>query len=155
MGLVAASLQSSLGSIFMKMNPDPITVGMQVANSYMQYLMQGMNAGGGNVLVVPQTPSAGQDIGKTFKSYLSNVAVASQLCNAFTKMASSTQSLFQASIVVVPAPLLPKLIKLFLDYPRTSKMFSDGLGDALDQWTKTFIVSGTAPGPSPFSGPLS
>jgi hypothetical protein len=57
---------------------------------------------------------------------------------------------------VTPSHISP-LIKLFSSPQASGMSFSKELAGILDDWTKTWVVSGLIPGapPIPFSGPLS
>jgi hypothetical protein len=158
MGLVAASLKSDLLSIYSVFNPDPITVGVKTADAYKNYVTQGMNAGGFPVSAIPAIVSAGQAIGNIYKDQLpSGAVVGTKIATEFNNAATSIMSANQLSIVATPAALIPKLISLYSTYSTSGAEFANKLGDALDQWTKTFVVSGLIPAvpPIPFSGPLS
>ena len=157
MALVKAVLFAELMGTFSTHSPDPMKPGKDIAKAFKNYLMMGQNAGGFPASNVIDAPT-GMQIGQTFASQLpAGAAIGGQIASALTSMATTFLSGQQIGPpVVVPSHISP-LIQLFSAHQASGMSFSKELAGILDDWTKTWTVSGLIPGapPVPFSGPLS
>jgi hypothetical protein len=157
MALVKATLFSELMGTFSTHSPDPMTPGKAIAKAFANYLKMGQNAGGfptSNVIDVP----TGMLIGQVYASQLpSGAAIGSQIASALTQMAATYLSTNQIGPPAVTPSHTAALIQLFSSPQASGVSFSKELAGILDDWTKTWVVSGLIPGapPIPFSGPLS
>jgi len=157
MALVKATMMMELSGTFASTNPDPMKPGKDIAKAFKNYLQGGMNAGGfptANVI----DASAGMAIGGVFAQKLPvGAAIGSQIATALTTMALTYMSGQQIGPPVAPPSHTPGLIQLFSGPKNTGMEFAKELAGILDDWTKTWMVSGLIPGapPVPFSGPLS
>ena len=157
MALVKATMMMELSGTFASTNPDPMKPGKDIAKAFKNYLQGGMNAGGfptANVI----DASAGMAIGGVFAQKLPvGAAIGSQIATALTTMALTYLSGQQIGPPVAPPSHTPGLIQLFSGPKNTGMDFAKELAGILDDWTKTWVVSGLIPGapPVPFSGPLS
>ncbi len=157
MALVKATLVAELGGYFATHAPDPMKPGKNIAKAFKNYLLMGQNAGGFPASNVVDAPT-GMGIGAVFAQQLPvGAAIGSQISSQLSTMALTFLSAQQIGPPVAAPTHMPGLIKLFSG-PQPSPMnFAKELGDILDTWTKTWVVSGLIPGapPVPFSGPLS
>ena len=157
MALVKAVMMMEMAGTFAGTNPDPMKPGKDIAKAFKNYLQGGMNAGGfptANVI----DASAGMAIGGVFAQKLPvGAAIGSQIATALTTMALTYMSGQQIGPPVAPPSHTPGLIQLFSGPKNTGMEFAKELAGILDDWTKTWMVSGLITGapPVPFSGPLS
>ena len=157
MALVKAVMMMELAASFASTNPDPMKPGKDIAKAFANYLKMGMNAGGFPTSNVIDAPT-GMAIGGVFASQLPvGAAIGSQIATALTTMALTYLSGQQIGPPVAPPSHTPGLIQLFSGPKNTGMEFAKELAGILDDWTKTWVVSGLIPGapPVPFSGPLS
>ena len=157
MALVKAVMMMELAASFASTNPDPMKPGKDIAKAFANYLKMGMNAGGFPTSNVIDAPT-GMAIGGVFASQLPvGAAIGSQIATALTTMALTYLSGQQIGPPVAPPSHTPGLIQLFSGPKNTGMDFAKELAGILDDWTKTWVVSGLIPGapPVPFSGPLS
>jgi len=157
MALVKAVMMMELAGTFAASNPDPMKPGKDIAKAFANYLKMGMNAGGFPTSNVVDAPT-GMAIGGVFASQLPvGAAIGSQIATALTTMALTYLSGQQIGPPVAPPSHTPGLIQLFSGPKNTGMEFAKELSGILDDWTKTWVVSGLIPGspPIPFSGPLS
>ena len=157
MALVKVTLFSELLGTFVSHSPDPMKPGKDIAKSFANYLKMGQNAGGFPTTNVIDTPT-GMTIGQVFASQLpSGAAIGSQIASALTSMAATYLSTNQIGPPAVTPSHTSALIQLFSGPQASGMTFSKELAGILDDWTKTWVVSGLIPGapPIPFSGPLS
>ena len=157
MALVKAVMMMELAGTFASTNPDPMKPGKDIAKAFKNYLKMGMNAGGFPTSNVIDAPT-GMAIGGVFASQLPvGAAIGSQIATALTTMALTYLSGQQIGPPVAPPSHTPGLIQLFSGPKTTGMEFAKELSGILDDWTKTWVVSGLIPGapPIPFSGPLS
>jgi len=157
MALVKAVMMMELAGTFASTNPDPMKPGKDIAKAFKNYLKMGMNAGGFPTSNVIDAPT-GMAIGGVFASQLPvGAAIGSQIATALTTMALTYLSGQQIGPPVAPPSHTPGLIQLFSGPKNTGMEFAKELSGILDDWTKTWVVSGLIPGspPIPFSGPLS
>ena len=157
MALVKAAMFGELLGVFGTHNEDPLKPGKDIAKAFKNYLLMGQNAGGfpsSNVMDIP----TGMTIGQVFLSQLpSGAPIGSQISSALTSMAATYMSMNQIGPPAVTPSHTGPLIKLFSSPQASGMSFSKELAGILDDWTKTWVVSGLIPGapPIPFSGPLS
>ena len=157
MALVKATMMMELAGKFALPAPNPMKPGKDIAKAFANYLKMGMNAGGfptSNVVAAP----TGMTIGGVFAQQLPvGAAIGSQIATALTTMALTYLSGQQIGPPVAPPSHTPGLIQLFSGPKNTGMEFAKELAGILDDWTKTWVVSGLIPGapPVPFSGPLS
>ena len=157
MALVKATMMMELAGTFASTNSDPMKPGKDIAKAFKNYLQGGMNAGGFPTANVIDAPT-GMAIGGVFAQKLPvGAAIGSQIATALTTMALTYLSGQQIGPPVAPPSHTPGLIQLFSGPKNTGMEFAKELAGILDDWTKTWIVSGLIPGapPVPFSGPLS
>ena len=157
MALVKATMMMELSGTFASTNPDPMKPGKDIAKAFKNYLQGGMNAGGFPTSNVIDAPT-GMAIGGVFAQKLPvGAAIGSQIATALTTMALTYMSGQQIGPPVAPPSHTPGLIQLFSGPKNTGMEFAKELAGILDDWTKTWMVSGLIPGapPVPFSGPLS
>jgi len=157
MALVKAVMMMELAASFASTNPDPMKPGKDIAKAFKNYLKMGMNAGGFPTSNVIDAPT-GMTIGGVFAQQLPvGAAIGSQIATALTTMALTYLSGQQIGPPVAPPSHTPGLIQLFSGPKNTGMEFAKELAGILDDWTKTWVVSGLIPGapPVPFSGPLS
>ena len=157
MALVKAVMMMEMAGTFAGTNPDPMKPGKDIAKAFKNYLQGGMNAGGFPTSNVIDAPT-GMAIGGVFAQKLPvGAAIGSQIATALTTMALTYMSGQQIGPPVAPPSHTPGLIQLFSGPKNTGMEFAKELAGILDDWTKTWIVSGLIPGapPVPFSGPLS
>ena len=157
MALVKATMMMELAGAFAAPAADPIKPGKDIAKAFANYLKMGMNAGGFPTANVVDAPT-GMAIGGVFASQLPvGAAIGSQIATALTTMALTYMSGQQIGPPVAPPSHTPGLIQLFSGPKNTGMEFAKELAGILDDWTKTWMVSGLIPGapPVPFSGPLS
>jgi len=157
MALVKATMMMELSGTFASTNPDPMKPGKDIAKAFKNYLQGGMNAGGFPTSNVIDAPT-GMAIGGVFAQKLPvGAAIGSQIATALTTMALTYLSGQQIGPPVAPPSHTPGLIQLFSGPKNTGMDFAKELAGILDDWTKTWVVSGLIPGapPVPFSGPLS
>ena len=157
MALVKAVMMMELAGTFASTNPDPMKPGKDIAKAFANYLKMGMNAGGFPTSNVIDAPT-GMTIGGVFAQQLPvGAAIGSQIATALTTMALTYLSGQQIGPPVAPPSHTPGLIQLFSGPKNTGMEFAKELSGILDDWTKTWVVSGLIPGapPVPFSGPLS
>jgi len=157
MALVKATMMMELSGTFASTNPDPMKPGKDIAKAFKNYLQGGMNAGGFPTANVIDAPT-GMAIGGVFAQKLPvGAAIGSQIATALTTMALTYLSGQQIGPPVAPPSHTPGLIQLFSGPKNTGMDFAKELAGILDDWTKTWVVSGLIPGapPVPFSGPLS
>ncbi len=157
MALVKAVMMMELAGTFAGTNPDPMKPGKDIAKAFKNYLQGGMNAGGFPTSNVIDAPT-GMAIGGVFAQKLPvGAAIGSQIATALTTMALTYMSGQQIGPPVAPPSHTPGLIQLFSGPKNTGMEFAKELAGILDDWTKTWMVSGLIPGapPVPFSGPLS
>ena len=157
MALVKATLFGELMGTFATHSPDPMKPGKDIAKSFANYLKMGQNAGGFPTTNVIDTPT-GMTIGQVFASQLpGGAAIGAQIASALTSMAATYMSMNQIGPPAVTPSHTGPLIKLFSSPQASGMSFSKELAGILDDWTKTWVVSGLIPGapPIPFSGPLS
>ena len=157
MALVKATMVMELAGTFASTNADPMKPGKDIAKAFKNYLQGGMNAGGFPTANVIDAPT-GMAIGGVFAQKLPvGAAIGSQIATALTTMALTYQSGQQIGPPVAPPSHTPGLIQLFSGPKNTGMDFAKELAGILDDWTKTWVVSGLIPGapPVPFSGPLS
>ena len=157
MALVKATMMMELSGTFASTNPDPMKPGKDIAKAFKNYLQGGMNAGGFPTSNVIDAPT-GMAIGGVFAQKLPvGAAIGSQIATALTTMALTYLSGQQIGPPVAPPSHTPGLIQLFSGPKNTGMEFAKELAGILDDWTKTWVVSGLIPGapPVPFSGPLS
>ena len=157
MALVKAVMMMELAGTFAGTNPDPMKPGKDIAKAFKNYLQGGMNAGGFPTSNVVDAPT-GMTIGGVFAQQLPvGAAIGSQIATALTTMALTYLSGQQIGPPVAPPSHTPGLIQLFSGPKNTGMEFAKELAGILDDWTKTWMVSGLIPGapPVPFSGPLS
>jgi hypothetical protein len=157
MALVKATMMMELSGTFASTNPDPMKPGKDIAKAFKNYLQGGMNAGGFPTANVIDAPT-GMAIGGVFAQKLPvGAAIGSQIATALTTMALTYMSGQQIGPPVAPPSHTPGLIQLFSGPKNTGMEFAKELAGILDDWTKTWMVSGLIPGapPVPFSGPLS
>ena len=157
MALVKATMMMELAAAFAAPAADPMKPGKDIAKAFKNYLMMGMNTGGFPTANVVDAPT-GMAIGGVFASQLPvGAAIGSQIATALTTMALTYLSGQQIGPPVAPPSHTPGLIQLFSGPKNTGMEFAKELAGILDDWTKTWVVSGLIPGapPVPFSGPLS
>ena len=157
MALVKAVMMMELAGTFASTNPDPMKPGKDIAKAFKNYLKMGMNAGGFPTSNVVDAPT-GMTIGGVFAQQLPvGAAIGSQIATALTTMSLTYLSGQQIGPPVAPPSHTPGLIQLFSGPKNTGMEFAKELSGILDDWTKTWVVSGLIPGapPVPFSGPLS
>ena len=157
MALIKSTLQMELMGYFAGYASDPMKPGKDIAKAYKNYLLMGMNAGGFPASNVVDAPT-GMTIGGVFAQQLPvGAAIGSQIATALTTMALTYLSGQQIGPPVAPPSHTPGLIQLFSGPKNTGMDFAKELAGILDDWTKTWVVSGLIPGapPVPFSGPLS
>ena len=157
MALVKATMMMELAGAFAAPAADPMKPGKDIAKAFKNYLMMGMNTGGFPTANVVDAPT-GMAIGGVFASQLPvGAAIGSQIATALTTMALTYLSGQQIGPPVAPPSHTPGLIQLFSGPKNTGMEFAKELAGILDDWTKTWVVSGLIPGapPVPFSGPLS
>ena len=157
MALVKAVMMMEMAGTFAGTNPDPMKPGKDIAKAFKNYLQGGMNAGGFPTSNVIDAPT-GMAIGGVFAQKLPvGAAIGSQIATALTTMALTYMSGQQIGPPVAPPSHTPGLIQLFSGPKNTGMDFAKELAGILDDWTKTWVVSGMIPGapPIPFSGPLS
>ena len=157
MALVKAVMMMELAASFASTNPDPMKPGKDIAKAFKNYLQGGMNAGGFPTSNVVDAPT-GMTIGGVFAQQLPvGASIGSQIATALTTMALTYLSGQQIGPPVAPPSHTPGLIQLFSGPKNTGMEFAKELAGILDDWTKTWVVSGLIPGapPVPFSGPLS
>ena len=157
MALVKASMFSELMGTFSTHSPDPMKPGKDIAKAFAKYLKMGQNAGGFPTTNVIDTP-AGMTIGQVFASQLpGGAAIGAQIASALTSMAATYLSTNQIGPPAVSPSHTSPLIELYSGPQPSGMSFSKELAGILDDWTKTWVVSGLIPGapPIPFSGPLS
>ena len=157
MALIKSTLQMELAGYFAKPAPNPMKPGKDIAKAFKNYLQGGMNAGGFPTSNVIDAPT-GMTIGGVFAQKLPvGAAIGSQIATALTTMALTYLSGQQIGPPVAPPSHTPGLIQLFSGPKNTGMEFAKELAGILDDWTKTWVVSGLIPGapPVPFSGPLS
>ena len=157
MALVKATMMMELSGTFASTNPDPMKPGKDIAKAFKNYLQGGMNAGGFPTSNVIDAPT-GMAIGGVFAQKLPvGAAIGSQIATALTTMALTYLSGQQIGPPVAPPSHTHGLIQLFSGPKNTGMEFAKELAGILDDWTKTWMVSGLIPGapPVPFSGPLS
>jgi len=150
-------MMMELSGTFASTNPDPMKPGKDIAKAFKNYLQGGMNAGGFPTANVIDAPT-GMAIGGVFAQKLPvGAAIGSQIATALTTMALTYLSGQQIGPPVAPPSHTPGLIQLFSGPKNTGMDFAKELAGILDDWTKTWVVSGLIPGapPVPFSGPLS
>jgi len=157
MALVKAAMFGELLGVFSTHNADPLKPGKDIAKAFKNYLLMGQNAGGfpaSNVVDIP----AGMTIGQVFISQLpSGAPIGSQIASALTSMAATFMSANQIGPPAVTPSHTAPLIKLFSSPQPSGMGFAKELSSILDDWAKTWVVSGLIPAtpPIPFSGPLS
>ncbi len=157
MALVKATMMMELAGVFAASNPDPMKPGQDIAKAFKNYLMMGMNAGGFPASNVVDA-GAGAGIGGVFAQQLPvGAAIGSQIATQLSTMALTFLSGQQIGPPVVAPSHMPQLIQLFSGHQPSGMNFAKELAGILDDWTKTWVVSGLIPGapPVPFSGPLS
>ena len=157
MALIKATMMMELAGAFAAPAADPMKPGKDIAKAFKNYLQGGMNAGGFPTSNVIDAPT-GMTIGGVFAQQLPvGAAIGSQIATALTTMALTYLSGQQIGPPVAPPSHTPGLIQLFSGPKNTGMEFAKELAGILDDWTKTWVVSGLIPGapPVPFSGPLS
>jgi hypothetical protein len=157
MALVKATMMMELAGVFAGSNPDPMKPGQDIAKAFKNYLMMGMNAGGFPASNVVDA-GAGAGIGGVFAQQLPvGAAIGSQIATQLSTMALTFLSGQQIGPPVTAPTHLPGLIQLFSGHQPSGMNFAKELAGILDDWTKTWVVSGMIPGapPIPFTGPLS
>jgi|TARA_Y100000034_G_scaffold42282_1_gene51834 hypothetical protein len=157
MALVKATMMMELAGTFASTNPTALKPGQDIAKAFKNYLMMGMNAGGFPTSNVVDA-GAGAGIGGVFAQQLPvGAAIGSQIATQLSTMALTYLSGQQIGPPITAPTHLPGLIQLFSGPKNTGMEFAKELAGILDDWTKTWIVSGMIPGapPIPFSGPLS
>ena len=158
MALIKATLMMELAGYFATYASDPMKPGKDIAKSYKNYLLMGMNTGGFPASAVTGAQPAGIGMGGVFAQQLPvGAAIGTQIASQLTTMALTFLSGQQIGPPVVAPSHTPQLIQLFSGPQPTSLQFAKELAGILDTWTKTWVVSGLIPGspPIPFSGPLS
>ena len=157
MALAKPALFSELMGTFGSHQPDPMTPGKNIAKAFANYLKMGQNAGGFPTTNVVDAPT-GVQIGQVYAQQLpAGASIGSQIASALTQMATTYMSTHQIGPPVAPPSHTSALIQLFSSPQASGVSFSKELAGILDDWTKTWTVSGLIPGspPIPFSGPLS
>ena len=158
MPLVKATLMMELAGYFAAYAPDPMKPGKDIAKAYKNYLLMAMNAGGFPASAVTAAQPTGMGIGGVFAQQLPvGAAIGTQIATQLTTMALSFMSGQQIGPPIASPAHTPGLIQLFSGPQPSPMMFAKELSGILDDWTKTWVVSGLIPGapPVPFSGPLS
>ena len=158
MALVKATMMMELAGTFASTNSDAMKPGKDIANAYEKYLKMGMNAGGFPAAAVGTTSAAGQAIGGVFAMKLPvGASIGTLIGSHLLSMALTFTSTNQIGPPVAAPSHTPQLIQLFSGPKNTGMDFAKELAGILDDWTKTWVVSGLIPGapPVPFSGPLS
>ena len=157
MSLVRSMLQNELGSHFAKNPASGIPQGQNIAKAYKNYLQSAQNTGGFPFSTVMTEPF-GINMGQIFEGKLpAGMTIGQALAAQMTNMALTFMSGQQIGPPVTPPSHLPQLMNLFNAYAPSPMQFGRALGGIMDDWTKTWVVSGLIPGtpPVPFSGPLS
>ena len=158
MALVKAIMTMKLATDFALFPSSPDPQGKSIAESFEKYLKMGMNAGGFPASAVGTTAAAGKAIGGVFAMQLPVGALIGTLIGShLLSMALTFQSGQQIGPPVAAPSHTPQLIQLFSGPQPSAMQFAKELSGILDDWTKTWVVSGLIPGapPVPFSGPLS
>ena len=157
MALIRSMLQNELGMHFAKNPLSGIPQGQNIAKSFKNYLSSAQNMGGFPFSTVMTEPF-GIQMGQIFEGKLPvGVSIAQALASQLSSMALTFLSGQQIGPPVTPPTHLPQLMILFNAYAPSPMDFGRSLGGLMDDWTKTWVVSGLIPGtpPVPFSGPLS
>ncbi len=157
MAMVASLMKTELGMMFSSHPVMGITPGQNITKSFKNYLSMSMNAGGQPFTTVMPEPF-GVNIGQIFQGKLPVGMTIGQAIGAqLSSMSLTYMSTFQIGPPVAPPSHLPQLGRLFNAYAPSPMDFGQALGGILDDWVKTWVVSGMLPGtpPVPFSGPIS
>ena len=157
MALVRSMLQNEVGMMFSEHPAMGITPGQNLVKAYKNYLSSAQNAGGFPFSTVMTEPF-GSAIGQIFQGKLPvTMTIGQALAQQLSSMALTFMSGQQIGPPVTPPSHLPQLMTLFNAYAPSPMDFGRHLGGIMDDWTKTWVVSGLIPGtpPVPFSGPLS
>ena len=158
MALIKATLMMELAGYFAAYASDPMKPGKDIAKAYKNYLLMGMNTGGFPASAVTGAQPAGIGMGGVFAQQLPvGAAIGTQIATQLTTMALSFMSGQQIGPPIASPAHTPGLIQLFSGPKNTGMDFAKELAGILDDWTKTWVVSGLIPAspPVPFSGPLS
>ena len=163
MPLILPSLQTELIDIYSKGkigNPSPYGVGIKTGKAYLNYVSQGMNAGGHPFIAMTGAPNLGWDLSDIYaKTSPDGALTAQKMATAFDKALASWISLFQSTIVTAPGMpgLITDLTDLFSAPKGHTSLFCMALARALHTYTLAAIVIGVTPDTPgiPFTGPIS
>ena len=164
MPLILASLNSELMDIYVKGkkgNPFPAAVGHKTGKAYVNYVSQGMNAGGGSFTSMPGGSVLGGDLAEILGKVptASGNITAANMATAFDSCLSTFLSVHQTTIVTAPGKgaLQMELMDLLSAPKGHASLYATALARALNNFTLTAIVSGVIPDTPgiPFTGPIS
>lgn len=156
--LIKSTLSADLVSILSNSNMSGALVGMKIAKAYNTYMSSAMNNGGGSAIGMTGIGSLMSDLSDIYsKTNFSGTITAQKVAKSFNNALGSFQSIFQTTIVTAPGLglLMSDMIDIHTSLSLSSTQFPQKFATALDTFTKSAICSGTAPGPTPFSGNLS
>ena len=164
MPLILPSLNSELVDIYnkgKKGNPFPAAVGHKTGKAYVNYVSQGMNAGGGSFTSMPGGSILGGDLAEIISKVptASGNITAANMATAFEKCLSTFLSVHQTTIVTAPGKggLTFELMDLLSAPKGHASLYATALGRALNNYTLAAIVIGVIPDTPgiPFTGPIS
>ena len=164
MPLILPSLNSELVDIYnkgKKGNPFPAAVGHKTGKAYVNYVSQGMNAGGGSFTSMPGGSVLGGDLAEILGKVptASGNITAANMATAFDKCLGTFLSVHQTTIVTAAGKgaLQLELMDLFSAPKGHASLYATALGRALNNYTLAAIVIGVIPDTPgiPFTGPIS
>ena len=164
MPLILPSLNSELIDIYnkgKKGNPFPAAVGHKTGKAYVNYVSQGMNAGGGSFTSMPGGSVLGGDLAEIISKVptASGNITAANMATAFDKCLSTFLSVHQTTIISTGGfgGLYSDLNDIFSAPKGHASLYATALARALNTYTMSAIVIGVIPDTPgiPFTGPIS
>lgn len=152
--LVQSKLINQLSQDFSGFHNTPLEAGSNIALAFNDYISTIQNSGGGSFISMSGFSTLRLNLGDIFsQQYPNGITVGNYIAVEFINCLNTLLTTYQTGPPVITySAFNTQLQTIFSDYPNNGAIFAQNLGNEIHSLCSTMTISGTAPGPTPFTG---